>query len=154
MKNVLLFSSLLLLAIACRKTPDVNCDKPTNEMTASRKLIKGTWIWKSERVYIRALQKILIKTPETEGYTQTLICNDSTMTFYKNDSIVGTEPYAIDQQSKATKYDLDVNPVLLFKDRKTNTYHAFTPFNLCSDSLFLKWSVVSDLAGNEIWYRK
>ncbi|MEY4905900.1 MAG: hypothetical protein RLZZ292_3715 [Bacteroidota bacterium] len=63
MKNVLLFSIVLLLALACRKTPDVNCDKPTNEMTASRKLIKGTWIWKNERYFTRGMQQVLIKTP-------------------------------------------------------------------------------------------
>jgi hypothetical protein len=154
MKNVLLFSSLLLLVFACRKTPDVNCDKPTNEMTASRKLIKGTWIWKSERVYIRALQKILIKTPETEGYTRQIVFQDSTITFYKNDSLFDAYVYSIDFEYKGSLYALDSTPVLLLRKANSIHYTNYVHHKICPDSLFLNWSIRSDIKGNEVWYKK
>ncbi len=162
MKNALLFA-LFLGCLSCRKTstssgvlqiPYFNCSNSTNEINTSKNLIKGTWHWSSETVLRRGQPKSEVITPSTECYSKDMVITDNSISFYKNEKIISTSIYDIDLERKLSLYEQDTTPMLLFRYKDTQNYENGVYFKLCTDSLFLDWSIRSDIKGREIWYKK
>jgi hypothetical protein len=65
MKKTLFYLVVLSLMAACKKTPSVNCNSPTNDLALCKELIIGQWEW------VRTVNRIdtfATFTPKTFGH--------------------------------------------------------------------------------------
>ncbi|MEY4905275.1 MAG: hypothetical protein RLZZ292_3090 [Bacteroidota bacterium] len=161
MKNIFFFAILLFWGFSCRKKtineepveiPKFTCKDATNKISISKKWIKGTWHWSSETTFFTESPKV--KTPQTEQYNETLVLEDSIISLYRNGNLLSTRQYALDLERELTNYASDTMPVLLFRYKNNQNYESCVSYKVCKDTLFLDWSVRSDLAGREVWYKK
>ena len=74
----------VFLFFSCKKDKvkiDVLCTSPTSEINASKELIIGNWVWVSELYRVQFSGQLILKTPQTEGYTRTLNINKERLAF-------------------------------------------------------------------------
>ena len=95
--------------------------------------------------------QLILKTPQTEGYTRTLNINNERLAFYKNNSFVDNYRYDFVIESSITNYYDDSSNVLVFKNYNTGVRTNHTHYKICNDTLTLNFQVLSSFAGIEKW---
>ena len=156
-KHLLFAAIFLLIQQSCEKnnlTHDVSCDIPTNEKIASKFLIIGNWNWVSELYWSQREGRLILLTPETEGYTRKLIVNSREFEFRKDNMIESKFLYDFIQESEVTTINTDSSTVLVFKNINTGAYSNYVHFRICNDTLTLNFQVRSDFKGQEKWARR
>ena len=127
------------------------CTSPTSEINATKELIIGNWVWVSE-LYLHQLSgQLILKTPQTEGYTRTLNINKERLAFYKNNLFVDNYRYDFVIESSITNYYGDSSNVLVFKNYNTGVRTNHTHYKICNDTLKLNFQVLSTFKGIEKW---
>ena len=144
---------LFMLAIACRKIPDVSCDSPTNDAALSKKLICGTW--RLDRIET-SLDTVATFRPPQIGLIDITFREDGTLKYCIDNKCVDTLKYDIDIMKKYTLYYKDTTRNVLFINTKGMIGLNFiVPLRICSDSLYLPYeSYRYHGVGNCIYYRK
>lgn len=152
MRNYLII--VLFLFISCKKDEiqyDVPCNKPTREITISKSLIVGNWVWVSELYRDQMSGQYILKTPQTEGYTRYLTVFKDILGFYKNNAFEQKYRFEFVVESSITNYPDDSLNVLVFKDYNSGIRTNHTHFKICNDTLTLNFQVLSSFKGIEKW---
>ena len=150
---------LLVLLMACQKDkePDiyVSCDKPTNDLALSRKLIIGTWRFK--RYVFENANGITRKDIDT-AQIDVKFTSNGILEYYEKGQLIDTCGYEIDIMKKYTLYPGDTTQNLLWMPtRKRSMLSALeykVPLRICNDSLFLPYqSFAFHTIGNNYFFR-
>jgi len=152
MRNYLII--FLFLFISCKKDEiqyDVSCNAPTSDITISKSLIVGNWVWISELYRDQMSGQYILKTPQTEGYTRHLTVSKDILQFYKNNAFEQKYRFEFVVESSITNYPDDSLNVLVFKDYNTGIRANHTHFKICNDTLTLNFQVLSSFKGIEKW---
>ena len=159
--NYTFMALLFLLAMACKKDPppplpDVNCNRPTNDLTLSRQLIVGTWQW-SKTVHFFDHDQVI--TPDSTGNNVRLVFRtDGIVEHHFNGRLNDTSSYEIDIMKKYTWNQGDTTLNLLFI-RHLNSKASYpymqiiVPIRVCNDSLYLKYESFAFHTGDNYFYR-
>lgn len=147
---------LILLISSCKKDDisyNVPCSTPTNDIIISRQLLLGNWIWVSELYREQLSGQLVLKTPQTEGYTKQLTVYDSLLEFFKNNSFEQKYLYDFVIEKSITNYPDDTTNVLVFKDFTTGQRSNYVHYKICNDTLTLNFQIRSSFAGIEKWVK-
>ena len=141
---------LLLLLVACQKDPDVGCEKPTNDVDISRKLIIGTWDWSYSKGYARSTGKWYITNPQTDSVEKSMtFFKDGRLTIYKNRRLTTETTYKFRKMSEWSSFPGDSLEYIFTWENGTNVI-----WQICNDSLYLPYQFNNDAATNEVWHKK
>lgn len=145
---------LIFLFSTCKKEDlnyNIPCNKPTNDIAISKKLIVGKWTWVSELYWGRLTGQYILKTPQTEGYTRQLTVSNSTLVYFKNNILAEKYRYDLVDEKSVTNYPSDSTNVLVFKDYSTGLRTNYVHYLVCNDTLTLNFQIRSDIGGQEKW---
>ena len=150
---------LMLLLMACQKDkePDiyVSCDKPTNDLVLSRKLIIGTWRFKR---YVAESTTGIIRNDIDTAEINVKFTSNGIIEYYKKGQLIDTCSYEIDIMKKYTLYPGDTTRNLLWipvrKPTMAAAFHNMVPLRVCNDSLFLPYaSFAYHTIGDNYFYK-
>ena len=128
------FYLLVLSFLACKKTPSVNCDNRTNDVTISEQIIVGKWEWASQQTCGRAGCGS-ISTPTTQGFTKQMVFKaDGNVYIYKNNALEKEGHWRIAPEKEFTNA---TGPNLLVLETTDKKPFDLSVFHICSDSLYL-----------------
>ena len=143
--NYAFLALLFLLAMACKKDPrpppplpDVNCNRPTNNLSLSRQLIVGTWRYKRYVFYgINGWIRRDVDTAQIDYQFR----NDGTLWYYKKGEFIDSCRYEIDIMKKYTLYQGDTtrNTLWLINRKIGMGLASLVPIWVCNDSLYLPY---------------
>lgn len=131
----------------CTMVPSVSCQNPTSDSAILRCLIVGTWNWVWEGETFR---NNVIKTPQSTGNrVKMTFRKDGISEHFRNDTLILKSPYSIWQVTSIKRY------ILQFKtDECTDKSPRLGSFyRVCGDSLFLDYSIGSDIVGDQKWVK-
>lgn len=148
---------VLFFLASCKKekVPLVDCSNPTSDITKTKSIVVGSWIWAYEKYRDRISQSYIIKTPQTEGVTRHYnFLKNNDVRIYQNNNLVETASYEITTLNVVTGSDMDKDrTILLFKNKSTNQRTDFAPVRICNDTLTLNYQSYLDTKGQEKWYK-
>jgi hypothetical protein len=141
-----LIDVLTPVAIDCKLSRDID---------TAKMYINGTWTWLQEERRRRG-QPIKFLTPQTEGYSRTLVLDNETATFYKCKEVAGEYKFAIIKQKEIIstpgyEFPEDEYPVIVFYNLETNQREWYVPIMICHNILKLQYQYVTSLGGEETW---
>ena len=149
MKKALFYLVLLSLMSACKKTPSVDCNSPTNDLALCKEYIIGKWEWVKN---IRYYGGYKVSTPQTAGITRTLN--------FRTDGIV--ETYINGQFKDTSSYEI-YDGIQISKPDSGTTFLTFREYNyivprsvilkVCDDSLYLPYEGLIYHNGNDYYSR-
>lgn len=149
MKKTLFYLVVLALMVACKKTPSVDCNSPTNNLALCKELIVGKWEWVRT---VTNFGSFPTSTPQTSGRTVQLN--------FKNNGIVET---FFDGQLKDTSSYEFYDGIVISKLDSGTTYLSFRELNyayprsvrlkVCEDSLYLPYEATIYHNGNKYYSR-
>ena len=157
MRHFFIFAIFSLILQSCKKEKaefNVPCNTPTSDKLPSKSLIRGDWIWVSELYWDQRENQLILKTPQTEGYTRNLVATSRELEFRKNSVFESRYLYDFVEESSITTVSTDTSNVLIFKDINTGVYSNYVHFKICNDTLILNFQVISDFKGQEKWARR
>ena len=149
MKKTLLYWVLLSLMAACKKTPSVNCNSPTNEIGLCKELILGKWEWVRT---VTQFGSFPTSTPKTSG--QTIRLNFKTngiVETYVDGQFKDTSSYEIYDGGKLFKLDSGIT-FLSFREYDYN-HRRPVILKVCDDSLYLPYEATIYHNGNKYYSR-
>jgi hypothetical protein len=138
---------------SCATTPMVSCQNPTRDSATLRCLIVGMWDWVEEGPVFFNVR--YVRTPKTEGYSRKMTFRkEGIVEYFKNDTLIYRSPYTIrsfpkEPVSSPIKFLLS----LVTTECTDNSPRSGSFYRICNDSLFLDYSIWSDLVGNQKWRR-
>ena len=147
---------LFLAVMACKKTPEVSCNSPTNDAAMSRELIVGSWrlhrmVFTSDSFYVRY--------PPKSGEISIKFKSNGTLEYYKNGDFIDSCRYEIDKFSKYSFYPPDsvINVLRLINRNPLSMLiglQDIVPIRICNDSLYLRYdSFRYHSVGDNYYYR-
>ena len=158
--NYAFLALFFLLAMACKKDPplpDVNCNRPTNDLILSRQLIIGCWQW-HRTVHFFDVNKII--TPDSTGDNVRLVFKkNGIVEHYLNGRLNDTSSYEIDIMKKYSSNTGDTTLNLLWIRQINNSTSSYphikdvVPIRVCNDSLYLKYESFFYHTGDNYFFR-
>lgn len=137
------------------ETPVVVDCQLSRDLDTVKMKIEGTWVWLQEERRQRG-QPIQFLTPQSEGYSRTLILESGNATFYKCNNI--DESYKYDvfkwKEITGTNYPEDEFTVLAYYDSSTGAISNSVPILACNEYLVIQYQYVSSILGEETWIKK
>ena len=143
-----------LLITACKKDKshyNIPCNNPTNDIRISKDLIMGKWTWVSELYRDQLTGQLILKTPQSEGYTRQLFASNSVLEYSKNHTFEQKYLYEFVIEKSITNFPDDTTNVLVFKDYTTGQRSNYVHYKICNDTLTLNFQIRSSFAGIEKW---
>lgn len=154
MKYFLIIIIFPVLIIACRKNKihyNITCNNPTNDINISRELIIGKWTWVSKLYREQLTGQLILKTPQSEGYTRQMFASNSVLEYFKNYTFKQKYSYEFTIERAITNYPDDTTNVLVFKDYNTGQRSNYVHYKICNDTLTLNFQILSSFKGIEKW---
>ena len=152
-------ATLLVLLMACQKDkePDiyVSCDKPTNDLVLSQKLIIGTW--RLKRTVFLSTTDIIRRDIDT-AQIDVKFTKNGIVEYYEKGQLIDTCGYEIDIMKKYTLFYGDTTRNVLWMPRRkpsmAKAIYYMVPLRICNDSLFLLYqSFAYDAVSDRYFYR-
>jgi hypothetical protein len=149
MKKTLFYLILLLLMVACKKTPSVDCDAPTNDLALCKELIIGKWAWAKN---IQRFGGYKVSTPVTAGITRSLnFKTNGIVETYINGQLKDTSSYEIYDGNRYFKLDSG-KTFLTFREEGYVDARSVI-LKICEDSLYLPYEALIYHTGNDYYSR-
>jgi hypothetical protein len=136
-------------------TPVVVDCQLSRDLDTIKMQIEGTWIWLQEERRQRG-QPIQFLTPQSEGYSKTLILENGNATFYKCNTTDESYKFSILKWTEVsgTNYPEDQYPVLVYYNSSRSAISNAVPVMSCDKYLIIQYQYVSSIVGEQTWIRK
>lgn len=150
----MMFYLIFLSLMACKKTPSVDCNSPTNDLSLCKELIIGKWEW------VRTVTQIDTSatfTPKSLGHTVQFNFNSNGIVeSFLDGQFRDTSSYEFYDGSKYSKLDSG-KTYLRMKGCTYNglisfyTYSRDVRVKVCDDSLYLPYEALIYHTGNDFY---